>query len=104
MSQNLYIFVYYNIDNCFIYALKLFMNRAQELERIAFKKDFESSINLIILKLKYLSVIQNNQSLNYQSMIDFLKSSKDLIFEDIMSAKGSNRLALLWAFRFLGTC
>jgi len=71
------------------------MNRVQELERIAFKKDFESSINLIILKLNYLSVIQNNQSLNYQSMIDFLKSSKDLIFEDIMSANGSDRLALL---------
>ena len=80
------------------------MNRVQELERIAFKKDFESSINLIILKLNYLSVIQNNQPLNYQSMIDFLKSSKDLIFEDIMSSKESDRLLLLWAFRFLGTC
>jgi len=80
------------------------MNRVQELERIAFKKDFESSIKSIILKLNYLSVIQNNQPLNYQSMIDFLKSSKDLIFEDIMSSKESDRLLLLWAFRFLGTC
>lgn len=80
------------------------MNRGQELERIVFKKDFESSIKSIILKLNYLSVIQNNQPLNYQSMIDFLKSSKDLIFEDIMSSKESDRLLLLWAFRFLGTC
>ena len=71
------------------------MNRVQELERIAFKKDFESSIKSIILKLNYLSVIQNNQPLNYQSMIDFLKSSKDLIFEDIMSSKESDRLLLL---------
>ena len=71
------------------------MNRVQELERIAFKKDFENSINLIIFKLNYLSVIQNNQPLNYQSMIDFLKSSKDLIFEDIMSSKESDRLLLL---------
>ena len=104
MSQNYYIIVYYSRNNSFSYVLKLFMNRVQELERIAFKKDFESSINLIILKLKYLSVIQNNQSLNYQFMIDFLKSSKDLIFEDIMSVKGSERLALLWAFRFLWIC
>ena len=87
------------------------MNRVQELERTAFKKGFESSIKSIILKLNVLSVVQNYivlnnpyyQPLNYQSMINFLKSSKDLIFEDIMSAKESDRLALLWAFRFLGT-
>lgn len=79
------------------------MDLVKMIERQLMKKDFENSINLIIFKLNYLSVIQNNQSLNYQSMIDFLKSSKDLIFEDIMSAKGSDRLALLWAFRFFGT-
>jgi hypothetical protein len=37
-------------------------------------------------------------------MINFLKNNKDLIFEDIMSSKESERFLLLWAFRFLGTC
>jgi hypothetical protein len=71
------------------------MNRGQELERIVFKKDFEGSIKSIILKLNYLSVVQNNQPLNYQSMINFLKNNKDLIFEDIMSSKESERFLLL---------
>lgn len=80
------------------------MDLQKILERQLMKMNFENSINLIIFKLNYLSVIQNNQSLNYQFMIDFLKSSKDLIFEDIMSSKESDRLALLWAFRFLWIC
>lgn len=80
------------------------MDLQKVLERQLMKMNFDCSINLIILKLNYLSVIQNNQPLNYQFMIDFLKSSKDLIFEDIISGKESDRLALLWAFRFLGTC
>lgn len=80
------------------------MDLQKVLERQLMKMNFDCSINLIILKLNYLSLVQNNQPLNCQSMINFLKNSKDLIFEDIMSAKGSDRLALLWAFRFLGTC
>jgi hypothetical protein len=71
------------------------MNQGQELERIVFKKDFEGSIKSIILKLNYLSVVHNNQPLNYQSMINFLKNNKDLIFEDIMSSKESERFLLL---------
>lgn len=80
------------------------MDLQKVLERQLMKMNFDCSINLIILKLNYLSVVQNNQPLNYQSMINFLKNNKDLIFEDIMSSKESDRLFLLWAFRFLGTC
>lgn len=80
------------------------MDLQKVLERQLMKMSFDCSINLIILKLNYLSVVQNNQPLNYQSMINFLKNNKDLIFEDIMSSKESDRLLLLWAFRFLGTC
>ena len=64
------------------------------IERQLMKKDFENSINLIILKLNYLSLVQNNQPLNYQSMINFLKNNKNLIFEDIMSSKEGERLLL----------
>ena len=80
------------------------MDLVKMIERQLMKKDFENSINLIIFKLNCLSIIQNYQLLNCQSMINFLKNNKDLIFEDIMSSKESDRLLLLWAFRFLGTC